>query len=59
MDYEFYFKLILTLSFGIVSLAFAIKLLMEAYLWYVQVMTGVSIAIDEHMGEEEEEDERQ
>ena len=40
---EFFFQLILTASFLVVSVAFAAKLVVDAYLEWVQVMTGITV----------------
>ena len=40
---EFFFQLILTASFLVVSVAFAAKLIVDAYLEWVQVMTGITV----------------
>jgi len=43
MEFDFAFKLILTASFAIVSLALALKLIVETYLWWVEVRTGIRL----------------
>ena len=40
---EFFFQVILTGSFLVVSVAFAAKLAVDAYLEWVQVMTGITV----------------
>ena len=40
---EFFFQVILTGSFLVVSVAFAAKLVVDAYLEWVQVMTGITV----------------
>ena len=40
---EFFFQVILTASFLVVSVAFAAKLVVDAYLEWVQVMTGITV----------------
>lgn len=57
MEFDFAFKLILTASFAIVSLALALKLIVETYLWWVEVRTGIRL-IQEQQEQEEIEDER-
>ena len=57
MEFDFAFKLILTVSFAIVSLALALKLIVETYLWWVEVRTGIRL-IQEQQEQEEIEDER-
>lgn len=57
MDLTFMFQLMLTVSFMIVSLALAGKLIIEAYLYWVQVKTGIEIVQDELEQQMEEEDE--
>ena len=43
MDFDFIFKLILTCCFFGVTLCLCIKWIVEAYLDYVQVMTGIKV----------------
>ena len=43
MEYDFIFKMILTVSFFTVSLGLAVKWLVSAYLDYIQVITGIRI----------------
>jgi len=43
MDFDFLFKLILTASFFGVSICLCIKWLVEAYLDYLQVTTGIRV----------------
>lgn len=57
MEFDFAFKLILTASFAIVSIALALKLIVETYLWWVEVKTGIRL-IQEQQEQEETEDER-
>ena len=43
MEFDFIFKMILTVSFFTVSLGLAVKWLVSAYLDYIQVITGIRI----------------
>ena len=43
MDFDFIFKLIVTVSFFSVSAALVVKWLVTSWLDYVQVMTGIRI----------------
>jgi len=43
MDFDFIFKLIVTVSFFAVSAALVVKWLVTSWLDYVQVMTGIRI----------------
>ncbi len=43
MDFDFLFKLILTASFFGVSICLCIKWIVEAYLDYLQVTTGITV----------------
>ena len=43
MEYDFIFKMILTVSFFTVSLGLAVKWVVTAYLDYIQVITGIRI----------------
>lgn len=43
MEYDFIFKMILTVSFFTVSVGLAVKWLVSAYLDYIQVITGIRI----------------
>lgn len=60
MDFDFLFKLVLTCSFAGVTLCLCIKWIVESYLDYVQVMTGIKVItlqqMKEHMEREEQED---
>jgi hypothetical protein len=44
MDFDFLFKLILTVSFFGVSICLCIKWVVESYLDYIQVTTGIRVA---------------
>ncbi len=49
MDFDFIFKLIVTVSFFAVSLALVLKWAVGAYLDYIQVMEGIRIiTLEEH-----------
>lgn len=43
MDFDFLFKLVLTCSFAGVTFVLCIKWIVESYLDYVQVMTGIRV----------------
>jgi len=43
MDFDFLWKMILTCCFMGVTVCLCIKWIMEAYLDYVQVMTGIKV----------------
>ena len=43
MEFDFVFKMILTVSFFTVSLGLTVKWLVSAYLDYIQVITGIRI----------------
>ena len=43
MDFDFLFKLVLTCSFAGVTLCLCIKWIVEAYLDYIQVTTGIRV----------------
>lgn len=44
MDFDFFFKAILTASFFGVSVCLCIKWVVESYLDYIQVTTGIRVA---------------
>lgn len=48
MDFDFLFKVIITASFFGVSICLCIKWLVESYLDWVQVMTGISVVTLAH-----------
>lgn len=54
MEITFLLQLILTFSFLLVSLAFGIKLLAEAYINWVQFKTGLQIFLEEEIKDEED-----
>jgi hypothetical protein len=54
MEITFILQLIVTCSFLLVSLAFAIKLLAEAYISWVEFKTGLQIAIQQMLEDEED-----
>lgn len=43
MDFDFLFKLVLTCSFAGVTFCLCIKWIVEAYLDYIQVTTGIRV----------------
>lgn len=54
MEITYILQLLLACSFLMVSVAFSIKLLVEAYLWWVEVKTGLTLALEEHIKDEED-----
>jgi hypothetical protein len=54
MEITFLLQLILTFSFLLVSLAFAIKLIAEAYISWVEFKTGLQIFLEEELKDEED-----
>jgi hypothetical protein len=56
MDMTFIFQVILLSSFLLVSIAFAIKLLVETYLTWLEVKEGI-IVFKNQQQEEEQDDE--
>ena len=52
MDFDFVFKMILTVSFFTVSVGLAIKWVVSAYLDYIQVITGIRIVTWEQQKEQ-------
>lgn len=49
MDFDFFFKLVLTVSFFGVSICLCIKWVVESYLDYIQVKTGIRVATIQNM----------
>jgi hypothetical protein len=43
MDFDFFFKMVCTISFAGITLCLCIKWIVESYLDYVQVMTGIRV----------------
>jgi hypothetical protein len=43
MDFDFFFKLIITCSFFGISICLCIKWIVESYLDYIQVKTGIQV----------------
>jgi hypothetical protein len=43
MDFDFFFKMVCTISFAGVTLVLCIKWIVEAYLDYLQVTTGIKV----------------
>ena len=58
MDFDFIFKLVLTCSFFGVTICLCIKWIVEAYLDYVQVMTGIKVITLQQMKNQIDEQER-
>ena len=55
MDFDFLWKLILTCSFLSVSICLSVKWIVEAYLDYIQVQTGLRL-LRKHEQEEDVKD---
>ena len=53
MDFDFLFKLVLTSCFFGVTVCLCIKWIVESYLDYVQVMTGVKVITLAQMKEQQ------
>lgn len=53
MDFDFIWKLILTCSFMGVSICLCIKWIVESYLDYIQVTTGIKIVTLNSLKDEE------
>lgn len=58
MDFDFFFKLVLTCCFFGVTICLCIKWIVESYLDYVQVMTGVRVFTLEQQKEQKRLEER-
>ena len=43
MDFDFFFKMVCTISFAGVTFVLCIKWIVESYLDYLQVMTGIKV----------------
>lgn len=43
MDFDFFFKMVCTISFAGVTFVLCIKWIVEAYLDYIQVTTGIKV----------------
>jgi hypothetical protein len=43
MDFDFFFKLIITCSFFGISICLCVKWIVESYLDYIQVKTGIQV----------------
>jgi len=53
MDFDFVFRLILTASFFGVSICLCIKWIVESYLDYIQVTTGIKIVTLNNLKDDE------
>lgn len=53
MDFDFFFKLVLTCCFFGVTICLCIKWIVESYLDYVQVMTGIRVITLEQQKEQQ------
>jgi hypothetical protein len=58
MDFDFFFKLVLTCCFFGVTICLCIKWIVESYLDYVQVMTGIRVMTLEQQKEQQRLEER-
>lgn len=56
MDFDFIWKLILTCSFLSVSICLSIKWIVESYLDYIQVQTGLRILRKHTQGKDIDDD---
>lgn len=54
MDFDFLFKLVLTCCFFGVTICLCIKWIVEAYLDYIQVMTGIRVITLNQMKEQQQ-----
>ena len=59
MDFDFVFKLVLTCCFFGVTVCLCIKWIVESYLDWVQVMTGVKVITLAQMKEQQERENRE
>ena len=59
MDFDFVFKLVLTCCFFGVTLCLCIKWIVESYLDWVQVMTGVKVITLAQMKEQQQREDRE
>ena len=59
MDFDFLFKLVLTCCFFGVTACLCIKWIVESYLDWVQVMTGVKVITLAQMKEQQERENRE
>lgn len=59
MDFDFLFKLVLTCCFFGVTVCLCIKWIVESYLDWVQVMTGVKVITLAQMKEQQRLEERE
>jgi len=53
VDFDFFFKLVLTCCFFGVTICLCIKWIVESYLDYVQVMTGIRVITLEQQKEQQ------
>lgn len=58
MEITLLLQTLLVASFLVVSVAFAIKLIVEAWLYYVEVKTGIKIVQEELQQQQEDMDEQ-
>jgi hypothetical protein len=54
MDFDFFFKMICTISFAGVTLCLCVKFITEAYLDYIQVMMGIKVITLAQMKEQQQ-----
>ena len=54
MDFDFFFKMVCTISFAGVTLCLCVKLITEAYLDYIQVMMGIKVITLAQMKEQQQ-----
>ena len=53
MDFDFFFKMVCTISFAGVTLCLCVKFITEAYLDYIQVMMGIKVITLAQMKEQQ------
>ena len=59
MDFDFFFKMVCTISFAGVTLCLCVKFITEAYLDYIQVMTGIKVVTLQQLKEMQEQQQGQ
>ena len=59
MDFDFFFKMVCTISFAGVTFVLCIKWIVESYLDYVQVMTGIKVITHAELKDKELQQDRE
>ena len=54
MDFDFFFKMVCTISFAGVTLCLCVKWITEVYLDYIQVMMGIKVITLAQMKEQQQ-----